>query len=34
MIKFHYFKENIERNFEFKEGYVLRGLEESYIAYN
>jgi carbamoyl-phosphate synthase large subunit len=34
MIKFHYFKENIERNFEFKEGYVLRGLEESYMAYN
>jgi carbamoyl-phosphate synthase large subunit len=34
MIKYHYFKENIERNFDFKEGYVLRGLEETYLPYN
>ena len=33
MIQYHYFKENIERNFKFKEGYVLRGLEESYLPY-
>jgi len=33
MIKHHFLKEPISRNFPFKEGYVLRGLEESYIPY-
>lgn len=34
MIKYHFLKEPIDRNFDFKEGYVLRGLEETYIPYN
>lgn len=34
MIKYHYFKENIDRGFSFKEGFVLRGLEETFLSYN
>jgi carbamoyl-phosphate synthase large subunit len=33
MIKYHFFKETIARNFDIKEGYVLRGLEETYLPY-
>ena len=32
MIKYHYLKQPIERNGSFKEGYILRGLDETYIA--
>jgi len=31
MIKYHYLKQNIQRNFAYKEGYILRGLSEVLI---
>jgi carbamoyl-phosphate synthase large subunit len=33
MIRYHYLNEIIERHASFKEGFVLRGLEETYIPY-
>ena len=32
MIKYHYLNQEIERNFKFNEGFVLRGLEETFIS--
>ena len=31
MIRKHLLKENINTDFDYKEGYILRGLEEQYI---